>query len=170
MRDFIGRHESLLKFILTLVIIVVLSLFLSCFIWSFIDDKYKNPESLEEEKFSCFNVLNSTEYQKGTLIVHLRILDNYKFKINNETLLIKEVYVIQDNETQKFYLEKYIYNKCNNDILIGDKECENYIIYTANVFVHKDVSEDIDAYYKKLRLDGKHVYMENYMININGAK
>ncbi|MCK4666891.1 hypothetical protein KAU33_09090 [Candidatus Dependentiae bacterium] len=170
MKDFIKQHKSLFKFILILIVITIVSLFLTCLIWSLFTVEYKGPGSLEKENFSYFDVSNSTEYQEGTLIVYLRTLDNYNFKINNETLTIKEVCVIEDSETQKFYLKKYTYKNCNDDILIGDKECENYTIYKANVFIHKDVSEDIDAYYEKLRLLGKHVYMENYIVSIEGVK
>lgn len=173
MKDFIKRHETLLKFISRMILIIIItaisSLFLTSIVLFFLPVECKDPESLEDEKFSYFNLSNSTEYREGTTLVYLRTLDNYNFEINDETLTIKEVYVIQDNETQKFYLEKYTYENCNDDILIGNKECRSYTIYKADVFVHKNVSEDIDAYYKKLRLLGKHIYMENYIVNIDGA-
>lgn len=109
------------------------------------------PEAIElpEEGFEYFNISSSSQYQEAIEIVKLEVLPVYKFIVNNKTISVETTHIIKDNETQKIFTEAYNVEICNENILIGDKECYNQTVYLDTIFIHKGVSEDIKRYRKE---------------------
>lgn len=164
MKDFIKRHKSPLVIITVFIALFIVSLFLTCLIWSLFTVEYKGPEllkhteSLEEseslkdpeplKKFSYFNVSNSTEYQEATEIVKLELLSlSRQCNVNNKTISIETIHVIENDKIQKILSKTYTVETCDENILIGDKECYNRTIQINTVFIHEEVSTKLKKHY-----------------------
>lgn len=96
----------------------------------------------DEEKVQYFNTSEAI-YVDAVPIEHLEKGWLGKFNINGESVHVETYHVIHDNETQKMHNETLITISCNENIIIGDRECCNVTENVYTVFVHKNIKDII---------------------------
>lgn len=106
-----------------------------------------------EEKVQYFNTSEAI-YVNAVPIERLEKGWSTKFHINGELIYVDAYHIIHDNETQKIYNEKTIITRCNENIIIGEKECRNTTANIYTVFVHEDVHEIMNTYGVIVYYDG----------------
>lgn len=95
-----------------------------------------------EEKVQYFNTSEAI-YVDAVPIEHLEKGWMGKFNINGELVGVETYHVIHDNETQKIHNETLITISCNENVVIGDRECCNVTESVYTVFIHKNIKDAI---------------------------